>query len=129
MLRAVLIGLVLSCWAAGCGPVGAPAPSGMEAVHVTVRNAATGPALFDVVTWSGMEAGYARPASLPAGTTADVSFVVPTWGTWAIRVNGWQVLDKRDLQDMRRNAASFATCELRIDLLTDDSFSVECGDR
>jgi hypothetical protein len=88
----------------------------MEAVQITVRNMALGPAVFDVVTWSGMPAGSARPASLPAGTTAEVSFVVPIRGTWNIRANGRRVLDNRDLDDVRKDAASFATCRLTIEL-------------
>ena len=89
MLRAVTLGVALSVLAAACALTTPPPPAGTIPIHVEVHNMMARPAELAVRPQAGAIPGAAlpgavQPPSLPAGSTTDVTFWVPTAGRWWI---------------------------------------------
>ena len=98
MLRSVTLGLVLSVLAAACALVEPPVPASTHAVanladDVTfvlqgeVRNMRAKPVELTVTTPAGALPNAVLPASLPAHTTAKVTFQIPLTEDWSIAVD------------------------------------------
>ena len=121
MLRSVTIGVALSVLAAACALVEQPPPAGTVMVQAEVRND-RGPVELTVVTPPGnVLPGAVQPSSLPAGTTTDVTFFVPTGGQWWIAVNG---LNEIDGTEFRRHMR--VGCQIEIDLQPEGEFAYGC---
>lgn len=121
MLQSVTIGVVLSVLAAACALVEQPPPAGTVMVQAEVRNE-RGPVELTVVTPPGnVLAGAVHPASLPTGSTTDVTFHVPVGGQWWIAVNGVNEIDGREFRKHMR-----VGCQIEIDLQPAGEFGYGC---
>ena len=93
MLRPVVLCLVISGVVAAVVTVALaepPAPTGPREVHVVVRNETPRQIEVDGKTRTGRPSGAVLPTWVQAGSTADMTWYVPT-GDWGILVNGSDV--------------------------------------
>ena len=121
MLRSVTIGVALSVLAAACALVEQPPPPGTVMVQAEVHNA-RGLVKLTVVTPPGsVLPGAVQPAYVPAGSTTNVTFYVPTSGQWWIAVNGTDDIDGADFSKHLRQG-----CRIEIDLMADGGWGYGC---
>ena len=89
MLRAFAQRVAVFVLAAACALTTPPPPAGTVPIHVEVHNMMARPAELTVRPPAGTVPGpplpgAVQPASLPAGSTTDVTFWVPPAGRWWI---------------------------------------------
>ena len=89
MLRAVALSVAVFVLAAACALTTPPPPAGTIPIHVEVHNMMARAAELTVRPPAGAVPGpplpgAVQPPSLPAGSTTDVTFWVPTVGRWWI---------------------------------------------
>jgi hypothetical protein len=120
MLRRVALGLALSVLAEACALVESPPPAGTRPFQVQVANMRPAPLELTVMTPAGGLPGAVEPASLPAGTTTDVTFHVPLGGEWSIAVNGEVQLGGDELNP------NIGVCTMGFEFTADGGMSVGC---
>ena len=125
MLRSVTLGLVLSLLVEACALVDEPVPPGTTALQVQVRNERAGPVKLTVMTPNGdlpgaVLPGAVRPASVPAHSTTNVTFYVPS-GEWWIASN-----DSPDIIGSDFSDAIGTGCSLGIELNPHEEYAYGC---
>ena len=128
MLRSVTLGVVFSVLAAACALVEPPVPAGTVTVQGEVRND-RGPVELEMTTPAGVVPGAVQPASLPADSTTQVTFHLPTTGEWTITVNGSPDITVADPNVPARwdiSADIREGCKLEIHLSADGGSGYEC---
>ena len=126
MIRPVAFGLALSIFAAACALVAPPSPT-TRTVQAEIRNEMERPVMFTVRRSLDEEPGAAlpgavQPTSLPAGSTTDVTFRVPTSDPWWLFVGDSNIFNGADI-DMLVDRG----CTILIEVSADGSFHLECG--
>jgi hypothetical protein len=77
-------------------------PSGTAVLQIRVNNVSAEPALLVVVPGPAAPvSGSVDPPSLAPKTAADVTFYVPIASSWAIRVNGEELIDSSEVPARR----------------------------
>jgi hypothetical protein len=125
VLRSVTVGLALAILAAACALVEEPVPPNTIPVQVQVRNERAGPVKLTVMTPNGVLPGAVlpgavRPASVPAHSTTDVTFYVPS-GEWWIASN-----DSPDIIGSDLSEAIGTGCALGIELNPHEEYAYGC---
>ena len=103
-VRRVLLALAIWGLVAGCEAIPIPLLDG-ELIVMEVANHSARAATM-VVAASGEEGtvvGSVDPPFLPARVTARVRFLVPPKGSWAIWVNGGELMSKSDIVRVRNS--------------------------
>ena len=71
---------------------------------------------------AGAALGAVQPTSLPAGSTTDVTFHVPTAEPWWLFVGASNTFNGADIDMLVERG-----CTILIDVSADGSFHLECG--
>jgi len=84
----------------GCDLVTPGAPAGALPIVITVQNEGPMPARLEVRGQGSATGGtgIAQPNIVPPFVTAPARFLVPRTRTWAIWVNGFELIDASDLR-------------------------------
>ena len=69
-----------------------------------------------------LRSGAVQPTSLPAGSTTDVTFHVPTAEPWWLFVGASNTFNGADIDMLVERG-----CTILIDVSADGSFHLECG--
>ena len=142
MLRSVTLSLALSVLAAACALVEEPVPPGTFRLQGEVRNMRARPVEIRVRTPAGALPNAVQPASVPAHTTADVTFYIPLAGDWTMdavvhaedgarhtgqgAIHFAFVLEGRAIQDVWI-LPGFFLCTLGIEVAADGGFGYGCN--
>lgn len=129
MLRAVVLGVPLSVFAAACALTTPPPPAGTIPIHVEVHNMMARPAELTMRPPAGMVPGpplpgAVQPPSLPAGSSTDVTFWVPPAGPW------WIFLQDSNLviSGEEINELVDVGCTIFIEFSADESAQLGCAE-
>ena len=127
MLRSVTLGLTLFILAAACALVEPPPPAGTRPIQVQIENRRPGPVQLTIashaVVLEGAAdelTGVAQPASVPAGSTTNVTFHVPINRDWWIGFNGEPGPGSEDL------GPDIGTCTMGVLLTANGGLSMGC---
>ena len=124
MLRSVTLGLALSVLAAACALVEEPVPPGTFRLQGEVRNMRVRPVEIRVRTPAGALPNAVQPASVPAHTTADVTFHIPLAEDWTIWVDAEPVITRSDSDFSSQLRPG---CTLGIEVAADGGFGYGCN--
>ena len=98
----VLLGIAPLLLIGACTSTDAFPRTGTAVLQIRVNNASAEPALLAVVPGRGAPvSGSVDPPSLAPGAATDVTFYVPIASSWAIRVNGEELIDSSEVPARR----------------------------